>query len=88
MKVTLLDTKTGRRHETGDNYDPFWWAEGNGSCDCNRRLMMGEDTAKPEGYCEGCERFLIVAANDDSYSLRELNEDYPLELLKAHGVVV
>lgn len=86
MIVTLLDTKTGRRHETGDDFDPFWWAEGNGSCDCNRRLIMGQETTKPKEFCEGAERFLIVAASDDSYSLRELNSDYPIELLKANGV--
>jgi len=87
MKVTLLDTKTGVRLETSDDVDPFWWAEGNGSCDCNRAIMMNVNTGKPDGICEGCERFLIVAANDKSYSLLELNSDYPHELLKAHGLV-
>lgn len=87
MKVTMLDTKTGATHETADEYDPYWWAEGNGSCDCNRAIQMGVDTGKPIRICQGAHRFLIIAASDLTYSLKELNEDYPPELLEKHGIV-
>jgi len=86
VKVTLLDTATGATLETGDEYDPYWWAEGNGSCDCNRAIRMGVETGKPEGICEGSHRFLIVSASDKTYSLKELNEDYPTELLRAFRI--
>lgn len=87
MTVTLLDTKTGARRDFSD-YDPYWWAEGNGSCDCNRRIMMGVDLAndKAEDSCEGCARFLVVGTDTDEYTLAQLNDGYPKELLIAYGI--
>jgi hypothetical protein len=86
MKATILDTKTGLRR-TVDGPRSFEWAENNFSCDCNRNLWQA-DTGKPQGICEGRERFLVVAAEmndpeDYEYTLSELNDGYPPELLKA-----
>jgi hypothetical protein len=88
MKPTLLDTETGERRESCSDFDDYWWAEGNGACDCNRRLLFGlsEDPSR-ENTCEGCHRFLIVTADKSAYSLRELNEGYPEELLRQHGLI-
>lgn len=89
MKATILDTNTGLR-QTVDGPRSWEWAENNYSCDCNRNLC-GVDTGKPDGICEGSERFIVVAAemnspDDYKYTLAELNADYPKELLEAHGV--
>ena len=40
MNITLLDTKTGDTKEIEDTYSESWWAEGNGSCDCNRAIFF------------------------------------------------
>lgn len=94
ISVTLLDTKTGRRVKTGEEHSSFFWAEGNGSCDCNRCHYFpgSEDEIREnppydeEDYwvCFGCNRFLIVEAPADIYTLREFNQDYPEELLAQH----
>lgn len=90
MKATILDTKTGLK-ATIDGPRSWEWVENNYSCDCNRN-PWNADTGKPDGICEGCERFIVVAAeinspDDSEYTLEELNKGYPKELLRAHGVV-
>ena len=54
----------------------FWWLEGNGSCDCNRRIVFGHDT--DDDQCVS-ERYLIVAAEPllEGYTLTDFNEGYP-----------
>ena len=91
MKATILDTKTGLQ-EIVDGIYSFEWAENNYSCDCNRN-PWDADTGKPEGICEGCERFIVVAAemnspNDDAYTLAELNSGYSKELLMKYSVIL
>ena len=96
MKVTLLDTKTGRRHYC-DKWDfPVrWWTAGNGSCDCNRAIASGgrdlEDAQRKAlgiawGLCIGAKRWLIVDVTDTEGETREqvladANSDYPPELV-------
>ena len=96
MTLTLLDTQTGETVDVDSPYDAYWWAEGNGSCDCNRidefpaaedELEAAQRQAHPElqewqGLCYGCTRLLIIAAESDEYTLDEFNEDYP-QALKA-----
>lgn len=89
MKATILDTKTGL-YQTVEGPRSYEWAENDWSCDCNRNPWQAE-TGKPDGICEGNERFLVVAAEmndpeDYKYTIAELNEGYPPELLKAHGI--
>ena len=84
MKVTVLDTETGKTAE-GNGPRSWEWAENNWSCDCNRKLMFGT-------HCDGCYRYLVVKAemndpDDYEYTLAELNAGYPAELLAAHGIV-
>ncbi len=40
IEVEILDTVTGEREWAGEEakFNAYWWHEGNGSCDCNRRL--------------------------------------------------
>lgn len=86
MKVTILDTETGKRYPGVDGGpDGWWWAEGNGSCDCNRSIFVGHRTAEA-GYCLGQKRYLIVEAEDPSFTLLEYNDGYPPELLAKHGI--
>jgi hypothetical protein len=90
MHVTLLDTKTGERRKSSDYFNVYWWSIGNGSCDCNRRVAFDhDDPDEDNGYCCGCERYLIVDASGDLEGLtleefiRKANQDYPPELIAA-----
>jgi hypothetical protein len=97
IAVEILDTVTGERVKTKANHSPYWWAEGNGSCDCNRGDRFDlDETAWPDGHvtvpdcsgglCSGAKRFLIVAVEGDmgGYELWEFNEEYPPELIEEH----
>lgn len=84
ITVTLLDTITGETREVGGISD-FDWAENNWSCDCNRRGHFGIEDEGEVGICEGSHRFLVIkCSSHQRYSLRELNADYPDELLDKH----
>lgn len=79
--VTILDTLTGKTVKDSEEYGCYW-AEGNGSCDCNREMLfgLGSDT----GSCINCERFLIIEHNYPTYCLAEMNSDYAMELKNRH----
>ena len=87
MTATVLDTVTGEKKEV-EGVSSYHWAEGNWSCDCNRNAFGVEmpDT----GFCIGGSRFVVVDAkfepDEAVYTLAELNEEYPPELLAAHGI--
>lgn len=98
MTCTILDTVTGIRHEDPTwDYSPFWWLDGNGSCDCNREIFCDAD-AEDTGVCKGAHRYLIVAFKPgldkhgnledlSEMNLKRLNVDYPEELLRKHNIV-
>ena len=75
MRVTIQDTQTGETAVAPwDEFDAFWWAQGNGSCDCNRQLAFGQDRG-----CEcRSERYLIVAVEGDTggRSINDFNSGY------------
>lgn len=56
--------------ETWEDFEfhPFWWSEGNGSCDCNRELFFlrarGEDD-EDDVEC-GDERYSIRCSDADT----------------------
>jgi hypothetical protein len=89
MTATLLDTQTGETRTV--NGPRSWeWAENNWSCDCNRMNAFGIE-AEVENVCSGCHRFIVIDADfndqdDYHYTLRQLNEGYPIELLTKHGI--
>lgn len=82
MIVTILDTKTGEVRTCAEwcsknDFDLYWWSEGNGSCDCNRAIAFnGGDSALYEeqqkalgledNTCLGCHRWLIVGVQGDT----------------------
>lgn len=80
----ILDRVTGVIHTATGQYTRFseyWWREGNGSCDCNRKGACGL-AVEVHGTCDGCVRFVIVHPdgtpragwNDDGYDLTGLPE--------------
>lgn len=73
IKVQILDRETGETISSED-YSYFWWAQGNGSCDCNRRILFGLPMSDE---CVS-ERFVIThALDEDGNSIEdELNEGY------------
>ncbi len=87
MKAIILDTKTGEKFQHHRELDVFEWAENNWSCDCNR-------WKHPEDEPVNCEakRFLIVSAifgpDERPCAMKELNSDYPEDLLREHGILV
>ncbi len=89
MKVSLLDTQTGKV-ATCEGISTFEWSENNWSCDCNRGRVFGHDAGSD--MCIGCHRYLVIAAaceSDDDWpaSLVDLNADYPEELLRANSLL-
>jgi hypothetical protein len=75
LTVTILDTVTGETR-TNSEWDAWWWFEGNGSCDCNRRLIFEPDA---EDVQCGEARYYIIAAEGDTagYEPDEWNRLYP-----------
>lgn len=89
MIAVVLDTVTGKSTSV-QGHRSFEWAENNWSCDCNRSIAMKVNLPS-SGVCDGCKRFIVIDAKfenyDFKYSLFELNEEYPLELLGKYGIV-
>jgi hypothetical protein len=77
MNFTLLDTLTGETKKIQDRLDPVWYAEGNGSCDCNRAPLFGIKSNTDE--CLGAKRFVITEAETDDFTIQQLNESYPVQ---------
>lgn len=80
LTVTLRDTVTGA---TATHHHPaslYWWAEGNGSCDCNRsRPFLSEDEWDAK-ECNPGLRYVVVDFTPDvpgmekDEALRWMNE--------------
>lgn len=47
MIIKFLDTKTGEKAWSDYPFGIYWWAEGNGACDCNRAALF-------EGHEQNC----------------------------------
>jgi hypothetical protein len=77
VTVTILDTVTGETR-TDSEWSPWYWAYGNGSCDCNRGFLFGN-----EHECEQRRYYIVDVEGDDSgYAIGEdYNHGYP----PAHG---
>lgn len=92
MTITILDTSTGKTYTQVSSFDEYWWTDGNGGCDCNRKLFTvgyGLDDDELCGVCIGRKQFLIIAANPmpSPDFLLLANHGYPTELLTKHGIV-
>ena len=90
MKIKLLDTQTGLTQWTDYPFSIWWWAEGNGACDCNRALEFGH-----EGHCgEKPYRYQAVDVCDHKdkniqEQLNEFNQDLLEKYhLKTRGDIV
>ena len=96
MYPLLLDTKSGKT-ATPEKWDSslFWWAEGNGSCDCNRAIAISEEVHSElceqhgEGTCFGAQRIVAIDVFGDlegmtkEQVLAEMNQDYPQDIVEA-----
>lgn len=72
-EITILDTVTGEPRTAAEEWyesltDPsglvYWWEEGNGSCDCNRKMsflrMRDEQFNNDDVPCSGpVNRYLV-----------------------------
>ena len=81
MIVKILDIKTNKTSESSHGNSVEWWANGNGSCDCNRvpneeieqeldkKACEENDLLYNEGdepgLCYGSKRFLIIDIIDN-----------------------
>jgi hypothetical protein len=89
MKVTILDTQTGETR-VDERMSGWWWAYGNGCCDCNRELQFRDHDEDNNPCCLGEHRYLITKAEPNGqemdfneghpFTIAELNEYYPQEL--------
>lgn len=96
MYPTLLDTKTGKT-VVAEKFDGtlFWWADGNGSCDCNRCLAFEDRQVYEElteeygeNVCFCNERFIVIDVHGDLEGtskedvIAEMNSGYDPKLLE------
>lgn len=79
VRVTIRDTVTGDEREGMKGMCTWWWAEGNGSCDCNRELAFKPIEKLEGGTCAGYLRYRIVAVDPllPGYTLADFNQGYP-----------
>lgn len=88
ITLKLLDTVTGDFRILRE--EPLsCWTDGNTSCDCNRAKYFEENPnwlSMKNPPCLGCQRYLVVATNI-GINLETVNLDYPVELLKAYGLI-
>lgn len=62
VRPKFRDLETGAEawHE-GQPWSLYWWAEGNGCCDCNREDVFGHDSNHGLcGFCLGYKRYIVV----------------------------
>lgn len=78
FSVTLLDTITLKTTKV-DDFTAFWWAEGNGECDCNRILFLELRDPGSTG-CIGCRRVLITEWTGNNGGYTDFNDGYPKDL--------
>ncbi len=85
IQVTILDMETGHVRKSPpfpvgwkDGFGTYWWTEGNGSCDCNRRFVFDG----PGFHDQPCQskRYRIIAVEPllDGFTLEDFNEYYPV----------
>lgn len=83
IPVVVLDTVTGERRRVTDR-SWWYWAESNGSCDCNREMLFNDGDLDCDIPCRQA-RYLIVEVEGDD--LAEFNHGYPADLVRKHCVI-
>lgn len=89
IKPTFLDLVTGRTVTADEHMSGFtlyWWADGNGSCDCNRAILFDDEGS--DGVCCGSKRYVAVDvdiddADEKADALDWMNSSYADEAQKA-----
>jgi len=87
ITVRLVDTQTNAEVVVSGIAESLW-AHGHRSCDClralefvppaERQLWMNANT---DTHCMGKKRYLVIDTTGRHYTLHELNENYPIDLL-------
>jgi hypothetical protein len=87
ITVRLVDIVTNAEVVVAD-IPEFAWAYGNWSCDCNRASAFVPPAerelwlnANMDAPCMGKRRYLVIDTTGRRYTLHELNENYPIDLL-------
>ena len=83
MNIRLLDTVKGTIKVLNSPFDPYWWEDGNGSCDCNRVTAFFKDQPFPY-YCFGATRYLVLYSDDPGFSFDRYNQNYPPALIERY----
>lgn len=93
LTPTIKDIVTGNTAKLRFSASLFWWAEGNGSCDCNRDEFPPDDDVDDnepgpvlgESLCAS-ERFIVIDVESDdgpiddatkALLIAEMNQGYP-----------
>ena len=79
MIVTFKDLITGKIAKSNYPFSIYWWAEGNGSCNCNRQSLFnieGLDCYDSYDWDNDLQRFQAVDLEDhpDKSVLEQLKE--------------
>lgn len=88
--VKILDTETNsvKWIRKVNNYSTFWWSDGNGSCDCNRRIFFERESDEYESDDdESCtyHRYYIINTFDGEESkYKDLKNDYKYDFDDLH----
>lgn len=83
MIITFKDVKTGNIAKSDYPFGIYWWAEGNGSCNCNRQQLFGIeglDCYTDYDWDNDKQRFQAIDVEDHpdqsiAQALQEVNKD-------------
>jgi hypothetical protein len=68
LTPTFRDLVTGREAKSDHPASLYWWADGNGCCDCNREYAfksVEEIEHEDTGYCLGAVRYIAIDVEAD-----------------------
>ncbi|MBS1990997.1 MAG: hypothetical protein JSS83_10795 [Cyanobacteria bacterium SZAS LIN-3] len=88
-EVHYFDRRDGTRKVVAHEVKwsgPFWWAEGNGRCDCNRTLMMYNDD--PDKVIECCTAHNVIVVEKIVDDGRVVYSEKQAEVLPPRVVAV
>lgn len=81
MEISLLKISTKELKTVQTDCSVWWWAEGNGGCDCNRRIEF-EGKLNEDDSCSSCEYLIYDWSGEDKPTdIYYMNSYYPKELI-------
>jgi len=75
LTLTIKDRVTGEVQTRATEFGTYWWTEGNGSDDCNRRALFFPDHS--DEPCQA-KRYIVIGVEPllQGYSLEDFNLNY------------